>query len=156
MSNLIVYFSYSNNTKRIVEEVNKSFKYDVIKIERETPYSKDYNTCAYVEAKKEWEEETFPKLKDININVNEYDSIFLFFPVWWYTFPRVIGTFVKDYLKDYKGEVIVFANSYTNDPKYMENSINDLKKINKNLNIKEGLLNKSIDEHIEFIKKGVK
>lgn len=76
--------------------------------------------------------------------------------MWWYTFPRVIGTFVKDYLKDYKGEVIVFANSYTNDPKYMENSIVDLKKINKNLNIKEGLLNKSIDEHIEFIKKEIK
>lgn len=156
MKNLIVYFTYSNNTKRIVEEVNKSFNFDVIRIERNTPYSKDYNTCAYVEAKKEWEEESYPKIKDINTNINEYNSILLFFPIWWYTFPRVIGTFIKDNLNDFKGEVVVFSNSYTNDSKYMENSLKDLKKINKNLNIKEGLLNKSINEHIEFIKERVK
>ncbi len=156
MKTLIVYFSYSNNTKRIVNEANKNFNFDVLQIERKIPYSSDYNTCAYSEAKNEWENKTYPEIKDINIDINSYDSIFLFFPIWWYTFPRVIGTFIKDYLKDFKGEVVVFANSYTNDPQYMVNSLKDLKEINNNLNIKEGLLNKSIDEHIKFIKGEIK
>lgn len=51
MKTLIAYFRGSNNTKRLVEEVNKEFNFVVVRIERETPYSKDYNECAYVEAK---------------------------------------------------------------------------------------------------------
>ena len=46
MKTFIVYFSWSNNTKRLVEEVNKKFDFDVVRIEREIPYSNDYNECA--------------------------------------------------------------------------------------------------------------
>ncbi len=62
-----------------------------------------------------------------------------------------VGTFIES-LKDYKGEVILFENSYTNDKKYIENSFNDFKKINKDINLSNGLFNKSIEEHIKFIK----
>lgn len=58
-----------------------------------------------------------------------------------------------DKLKDYKGEIVLFENSYTNDLKYVENSLSDFKKINPSLNVKQGLFNKSSNEHIEFIKK---
>lgn len=67
-----------------------------------------------------------------------------------------VGTFAKDNLKGYKGEVIIFANSYTNDPKYMINSFDDLKELNPGLNLKKGLLNKSTEEHILFIEKETK
>ncbi len=153
MKTLIAYFSWSNNTKKLIEEVNGNFNYDVIRIERKIPYSKDYNQCAYVEAKKERNERELVEIKDIQFNISSYDRILLFFPIWWYTFPMPIGTFVKNNLKEYKGEVIVFANSYTNDPQYMANSLKDLKELNPNLDIKEGLLNKSVEEHISLIKK---
>ena len=152
MNTLIIYFSWSNNTKKLVEEINNEFAYDVVRIQRKIPYSSDYNQCAYIEAKEEWEKRLFPEIKDIVLDINSYERILLFFPIWWYTFPMPIATFVKERLNGYKGEVIVFANSYTNDPKYMRNCLNDIKKLNPNLNIKEGLLNKSVKEHISLIK----
>ena len=58
-----------------------------------------------------------------------------------------------DGIKNYKGKVYVFANSYTNDPKYMKNSMKDLKSIAPNVQFVEGLFNQSAGKHIDFIKK---
>ena len=62
-----------------------------------------------------------------------------------------IATFIKN-LKGFKGEVVVFANSYTNDPQYMSNSMRDLKNIDDKITFKEGLFNKDAKSHVEFIK----
>ena len=85
MKNLIVYFSWSNNTK-------KQFGFDVVRIERKKPYSQNYHTCAYVEAKEEVEKHIHPQINALNVDLNAYDKILLFFPIWWYTFPMPIGT----------------------------------------------------------------
>lgn len=63
-----------------------------------------------------------------------------------------IASFVQT-LKGYKVAVYVFANSYTNDPKYMVNSMKDLRNIDNSIDYREGLFNKSAKEHIDFIKK---
>ncbi len=152
MKALIAYFSWSNNTKNLVEELNTNFNFDVVRIDRKEPYSRDYDTCAYVEAKKEVEMRIHPEIKKLKVDFNSYDKILLFFPIWWYTFPMPIATFIKS-LKGYKGEIIVFANSYTNDPQYMENSMKDLHAIDKNLKFREGLFNQNVNKHIEFIKR---
>ncbi len=152
MKTLIVYFSWSGNTKHIVDDLNKEFNFDTIKIERKVPYSSDYNTCAYVEAKDEWEKKLLPEINEIDIEISEYERILLFFPIWWYTIPMCVATFVKNNLKGFNKEVIVFANSYTNDSIYMSNSIKDISKLNSSLKLVEGLFNKLIKEHIEFIK----
>lgn len=86
----------------------------------------------------------------MDIDFENYDQIFLFFPIWWYTFPMPIATFIES-IKGYKGKVYIFANSYTNDPQYMINSMKDLRKIDQNIEFKEGLFNKSEEEHIQFI-----
>lgn len=151
MKTIIVYFSWSNNTKNLVEKLNQDFKFDVTRVERKVPYSSDYDTCAYVEAKGEVERHVNPEIKKLNVDFNAYDRILLFFPIWWCTFPMPIATFVEE-LKGFKGEIYVFANSYTNDPQYMVNSMRDLRDIDTNLNFKEGLFNQNVKKHIEFIK----
>ena len=151
MKYLIIYFSWSNNTKKLVEEINKETKFDVVRLERKTPYSKDYHECAYVEAKEEVDKSIHPEINKLNVDISAYDRILLFFPIWWYTFPMPVGTLLEN-LRDYKGEVVVFANSYTNDPQYMENSMKDLKAIAPNVKFTEGLFNKQTQEHIDFIK----
>lgn len=151
MKKLIAYFSWSGNTRKLVKEINKRFNYDVVEIERKVPYSSDYNQCAYVEAKEEVSENLHPEIKELSINPNDYDEILLFFPIWWYTFPMPIGTFIES-LKGYNGKVVLFMNSYTNDPQYVENSIRDFKKINSSIKVERGLFNKSLEEHLEFIK----
>lgn len=152
MKAFIAYFSWSNNTKRLVEEVNKKFNFDVVRIERAIPYSNDYNECAYVEAKDEVSKHIHPEIKNLSIDFGSYDTILLFAPIWWYTVPMPILTFVEE-LKGYKGKVVLFANSYTNDPQYMVNSKKDILKVNPDINLAEGLFNKSVKEHINFISK---
>ena len=151
MKKIIVYFSQSGNTKSLVEEIYKKLNYDVVRIEREKPYSSDYHECAYVEAKEEIDKRILPAIKKINVNFNNYDEILLFFPIWWYTIPMPVGTFIKE-LNGFSGNVMLFANSYTNDKQYMVNSLNDIKELNPSLRIKEGLFNKSIEEHLSILK----
>lgn len=81
MKTCIVYFSWSNNTKNLVEDLNKNFNYDIFRVERENPYSRDYNTCAYVEAKEEVEKHIYPEIKPLKTDFNSYDKILLFFPI---------------------------------------------------------------------------
>ena len=152
MKRAIVYFSWSNNTRKLVEEINKTLNLDVYRVERLVPYSDDYNTCAYVEAKEEVDKKILPSIKEMNIDTSSYDEILLFFPIWWYTFPMPIGTFVKKYLKDFKGRVLIFANSYTNDPQYMVNSLRDLKELNNNVSFENALFNRTVKEHLEYLK----
>ncbi|MGN1294806.1 MAG: flavodoxin [Bacilli bacterium] len=151
MKTLMIYFSYSNNTKNLVQKIEDELDYDVVRIERKTAYSSNYDICAYQEAKEEWEKKIYPSIKEINKDVNDYDRLLVFFPIWWYTYPMAIGTFFAK-IKDYKGEVIVFENSYTNDPHYVTNSLNDIKKVAPSCQVKQGLFNRSIEEHIAFIK----
>ena len=80
MKTLIVYFSWSNNTKKLVEKLHDKLKYDVVRIEREVPYSENYDICAYKEAKEEVTEKIHPNIKPLNVDVKQYDRILLFFP----------------------------------------------------------------------------
>lgn len=155
MKVLMTYFSWSNNNKKLVEAIDRDLHLDVIRIEREIPYSSDYNQCAYVEAREEVNKHIHPAIKKIDADLNSYDEILLFVPIWWYTIPMPVATFVEENLKGYQGKVILFANSYTNDPQYMVNSLRDLKDVNPDLNIQEGLFNKSVNAHISFINKEV-
>lgn len=151
MNKCIIYFSWSNNTKRLVDSINQNLHLDTFRVERKIPYSEDYNTCAYVEAKEEKEKWIEPEIKELEVDFSKYDEILLFFPIWWYTFPLPIATFLKE-LGNYSGTVTIFANSYTNDPQYMVNSMRDLKKVNPSLKAREGLFNKDSKKHIAFIK----
>lgn len=151
MKTLIAYFSWSNNTRNLVEQINKSKGYDIYRIERKKPYSTDYNYLAYTEAKNEVDKNIHPEINAIPSDINDYDRILLFFPIWWYTIPMPVASFVEK-LKGYKGEIVVFGNSFTNDYQYMKNSISDLKKANPSLDYKEGLFNKSVQEHLDFLK----
>lgn len=151
MKSLIIYFSYSGNTQKLVEDVNRQFNFDVARIERSVPYSTDYDTCAYIEAKEEWQKKIHPSIIELNHDFSQYDRILLFFPIWWYTFPMPVATLIEKF-KGYKGEIILFENSYTPDPQYAKNSLDDFKKINNELLVRQGLFNKSVREHIAFIK----
>lgn len=151
MKKLIAYFSYSNNTKSLVEGIAKEVPCDVVRIERVKPYSKVYDEVAYVDSKKEVQEKARPEIKAIGVNPREYDEILVFFPIWWYTFPMPVATFLAE-LKGYKGKVVFFENSYTNDPQYVVNSLRDAKEIDPDLALEQGLFNKSLSEHLSFLK----
>ena len=63
MEKLIAYFSWSGNTIDLVSKIKAEIKCDIVRIEREVPYSNDYHECAYVEAKGEIDKMILPEIK---------------------------------------------------------------------------------------------
>ena len=91
---LLVYFSYTGHTKYIVEIIKQNINCDVIRLEPVIPYSNDYNKVVNDEQNQE-SSDIIPEIKDINIDLDLYDTIIIGTPVWWYTIAPVIRTFLK-------------------------------------------------------------
>ena len=97
MATLVTYFSASGVTKRVAEKVANAIDADIFEIAPETPYTQadlDYtnsNSRSTIEMK----DKTFrPPIKE-TIDVSDYDTILIGFPVWWYTAPTIINTFIE-------------------------------------------------------------
>ena len=152
MKTLIAYFSWSGNTEKIAKQIVAKTGADMFRIERKVPYSEDYNTCAYREAKEEIENKIRPEIKTPLPDVEKYDSLILAFPIWWYTSPLPVWRFLESY-PDWKGKKIyLFANSYTDDHNYMTTSLKDAKASARNADVVAGLFNKEIEGLDEWLK----
>lgn len=97
MATLVTYFSASGVTKRVAEKIANAIDADIFEIVPETPYTQadlDYtnsNSRSTIEMK----DKTFrPPIKE-TIDVSNYDTILIGFPVWWYTAPTIINTFIE-------------------------------------------------------------
>ena len=110
---LVAYFSASGVTESVAKTLAKTIGADLYEIKPETPYSnadldwRDKNSRSSVEMNNP---DSRPKIADKNANIGEYDTIFVGFPIWWYTAPTIIKTFLESY--DFSGKTIVpFATS---------------------------------------------
>lgn len=100
----IVYYSYGNNTKKIVDEILKTVNADVYEIKPVTPYPEDYQTLVDQEENKQGTNEII-EITDSNIKLKEYDVIILGTPVWWYTMAPPIRSFLDK--NDFTGKTII-------------------------------------------------
>ena len=91
---LVVYFSYTGNTKKIAQKLKEELNCDILELKPIKPYSKNYQTVVDEEQNNESTKKV-PKIQDINIDLNNYDEIIIGTPVWWYTIAPVIRTFLK-------------------------------------------------------------
>ncbi|MBR6165800.1 MAG: NAD(P)H-dependent oxidoreductase [Clostridia bacterium] len=123
MKTLVAYFSWSGNTIPIAEKLAKKAHGDLFRIEREIPYSTDYHTCAYEEAKEEADRHLHPAIKGPLPDLSGYDAVMIAFPVWWYTMPAPVMTFLEG-CPDWQGKKLyVFANAYSDIPSQFTNSV---------------------------------
>lgn len=93
MKKLIVYFSYTGNTKIIANKIKEKLDCDILEIKTIIPYSKDYETVVNDEQNSE-SSNHLPEIEDINIDLSKYDEIILGTPVWWYRPVPAIRTFL--------------------------------------------------------------
>ena len=94
MKALVVYYSYSGNTKNIAEHIAKELNADTAVIDTVTPYEGDYNTVVdqgHDEIRKGYK----PPIKPVGADLSQYDTIILGTPVWWYTFAPAVKTFIE-------------------------------------------------------------
>lgn len=98
MSNVLVtYFSASGVTKSVAEKIADENGYDIFEIkpvEIYTPADLDYmdkNSRSTVEMN----DKSFRPPIAETCDVSSYDTIVIGFPVWWYTAPTIINTFIE-------------------------------------------------------------
>ena len=112
---LVTYFSWSNNTKALAEEIQRQTGADIYRIEPREAYTTDYQTLAYSIANAEKEANARPALKDTLRTMQDYDIVFVGCPVWWFDAPMIIHSFLEceDY-GGFRGKTIVpFCTFFT-------------------------------------------
>jgi len=93
---LIVYLSRTNNTKAIAELIQQQTNGQLIALETQTPYPKNYRTIVD-QVKRENESGCLPKLRTQINNIAQYDLVFLGFPTWSMQMPPPMKSFLKQY-----------------------------------------------------------
>lgn len=110
---LVAYFSASGVTKKVAEKIAAAANGDLFQIEPAIAYSeKDLNWMnKNSRSSLEMSDKDFrPAMIKKELNLSEYDSILLGFPIWWYVAPTIINTFLESY--DFSGKKItLFATS---------------------------------------------
>lgn len=110
---LVAYFSATGVTAKVAELIADAAGADVYQIQPEVPYTAadlnwmDKNSRSSVEMN---DKKIRPSMVKRNLQIEDYDVVFLGFPIWWYVAPTIINTFLESF--DFAGKkIILFATS---------------------------------------------
>lgn len=110
---LVAYFSASGVTAKVADMLADAVGADIYEIRPEVPYTKadlnwmDKKSRSTIEMN---DKSIRPAIADKDAKIDQYDTIFIGFPIWWYVAPTIINTFLESY--DFAGKkVILFATS---------------------------------------------
>ena len=131
---LVIYFSETGNTQKLAKLISDKVGGDLIRIETEKVYPTDYNELVD-DAKKEKENDDRPKLKTLNINLDDYDTIFIGYPIWWYQMPMAMYTLFDNY--DFADKTIIPFN--THEGSGSSGTYEDIQKLEPKAKVLEGL-----------------
>lgn len=113
MKTLVAYFSASGTTKMVANRLAGAIGADIFEIEPKIPYSNqdldwtNKNSRSSLEMN---DRSSRPEVAKKVSNMEQYDKIFVGFPIWWYVAPTIINSFLEQY--DLSGKTIVpFATS---------------------------------------------
>lgn len=106
---LLVYFSYTGNTKIIADKILEKLNCDVLELQPKEKYSENYQEVVD-EYQSNESDKRVCELEPYNVDLDNYDTVIIGSPVWWYTITPVIRTFLKQHsLRD--KTVIPFATN---------------------------------------------
>ena len=110
MKNLIVYYSYTGNTKKVAEEIAKKVNGTLCPLTLKEDYTMDYDALVN-EMESSNNENNQPELKDLNVSLDEFDRVFVLTPVWWNTLSCPVNTFLHQNNLEGKEVVLVSTNA---------------------------------------------
>jgi len=117
---LIVYFSRTGenynvgnidvgNTAMMASYMKEYLKADSFEIVPVKKYSDDYEECKK-EATNEMNANARPEIQNKIDNFDDYDTIFIGYPIWWGDMPMIIYTFMESY--DFTGKTVIPFNTH--------------------------------------------
>ena len=107
-STLVAYFSATGNTEGIAQHLQAILDADLYEIVPAEPYSDDdlnYNVSDCRANQEQNDPDARPAIDGSMDNMEDYDVIFLGYPIWWGEAPRIVSTFLESY--DLTGKTIV-------------------------------------------------
>lgn len=105
---LVAYFSASGVTESVAKKLAKAAGADVYQIKPETPYTEadlnwmDKKSRSSIEMN---DPNSRPSIAGKLSNMEDYDVIFVGFPIWWYDMPMAMYSFFDEY--DFSGKTII-------------------------------------------------
>ena len=126
---LVIYYSYTGNSKKVALEVQKKLDADILELEPKIPFSDDYD-----EVVREWQNNELKRdveIKDIGVDLSIYSKIVLITCTWWYGISPVMKKFLKEY--DLSGKDVLVAGSNAG---WIGHSFKDYQDLLPNSNIK--------------------
>ena len=115
MKVLVAYFSRTGenygvghiekgNTHIIADMIAEQVDADLFEISTVVPYPDEYEACTET-ARQEQEEDARPERSATVESMEDYDVIFLGYPIWWSDMPMAVYTFLESY--DFSGKTII-------------------------------------------------
>lgn len=105
---LVAYFSATNTTEGVAEHIANGLSADLYEIVPEEPYTdadlnyNDNNSRSTIEMN---DPSSRPAISGSVENMDQYDIVFIGYPIWWGEAPRIVSTFMESY--DFAGKTIV-------------------------------------------------
>lgn len=110
---LVTYFSVTGTTKAVAERLAEASGADLFEIEPKEPYTSedlDWRNPKSRASLEHADPSSRPAVKGMPKNLDSYDVVFVGFPIWWYTAPNIVKTFLES--GDFTGKSLaLFATS---------------------------------------------
>lgn len=140
---LIAYFSWSGNTAEMAAQIQEQTGGDLFEIVPVEPYPTDYSECGDV-ALAERDSNARPEIQNLPESIEQYDTIFIGYPIWWHTAPMIIGTFLESY--DLSGvDVYPFTQSASMDTEQFDQSMDFVRQAAAGATVHDGLFVRASD-----------
>lgn len=104
---IVCYFSCTGTTKTLAQTTAKALNADLFEIVPEVQYTSadlDWHDSKSRTSKEANDNSIRPAIKS-KVDLSKYDTVILAFPIWWYTAPKIIWTFVEQ--NDLSGKNVV-------------------------------------------------
>ena len=143
MKVLVAYFSASGVTKGVAQQLAEVTGGTLHEIKPEQPYTDadlDWRNKQSRSSVEMQDKKSRPAITGTLADMKDYDTVYVGFPIWWYTCPTIINTFMEAY--DFQGKTVIpFATSGGSG---IKKACEDLKSTYPDVNWKEGkLLNRA-------------
>ena len=143
---LVIYFSHTGTTREVAAYLHELVGGDLVEIIPAEAYPEGYS-AALDPAKQEQRENARPAIQDPLESIDQYEVIYLGYPIWWGTVPMIINTFLESY--DFSGKTVVpFATSGGTG---ISQSVKDIRNEVPAAEVPDGLLVRSNDSILPWL-----
>jgi len=113
MRKLVAYFSYSGSTQAVAEKLAQQLDADLFEIRAAVPYTSadvNWQDDSSRNVREYKNPDSRPEIAKGTEDLDKYDTVYIGYPIWWYTHPRIINTFLES--GDFSGkQIVLFATS---------------------------------------------